>query len=196
MNTQLQRRQWQQIRLAIGAAAVMVVAGIGYLSLSSLENRGEGSDAADSAASIVGVQSFADLDRRHVEGPVTYPQTPPVGGPHAAAWQNCGFYTAPVAEETGVHSLEHGAVWITYRSDLTQDQFPKLRELGEAEPYVLVSPVADLPAPVIASAWGKQLTLASVVDTRLDDFVHLYQQGAQTPELGAPCSGGLAEATG
>jgi hypothetical protein len=59
---------------------------------------------------------------RHTDGDVDYAQTPPVGGEHNPVWQNCGFYQEPVRDETAVHSLEHGAVWITYSPDIPQDE--------------------------------------------------------------------------
>jgi hypothetical protein len=65
-----------------------------------------------------GVQTFSDLSRSHVTGQVNYPQTPPVGGDHNPVWLNCGVYTSPVASENAVHSMEHGAVWITYQPTL------------------------------------------------------------------------------
>ncbi len=34
------------------------------------------------AAEPEGTQTFTDLERTHVDTPVDYPQTPPVGGPH------------------------------------------------------------------------------------------------------------------
>jgi hypothetical protein len=55
---------------------------------------------------------------------------------------------------------------------------------------VLVSPYPDLPAPVVASAWGKQLQLDSANDPRLEQFVSAFREGPQTPEPGAPCTGG------
>ena len=58
------------------------------------------------------------VTRNHTTQPVTYEQTPPVGGDHNPTWLNCGVYTAPVPNELAVHALEHGAVWVTYRSDL------------------------------------------------------------------------------
>jgi uncharacterized protein DUF3105 len=76
------------------------------------------------------VKSFHNLDYDHVKGSVDYRQGPPVGGDHASIWQNCGFYSGPVRNETAVHSMEHGAVWITYRPGLPTEQVDKLRELA------------------------------------------------------------------
>ena len=126
----------------------------------------------------------------HVAGEVDYAEEPPVGGDHNAVWQNCGTYTEPVPEENAVHSLEHGAVWITYRPDLGDGQVGELERQADGETHVLVSPRPDLPAPIVASAWGQQLELDDAGDPRLDEFVRAFQQGPQTPELGALCSGG------
>jgi hypothetical protein len=138
-----------------------------------------------------GVLTFKNLERNHVDTPVHYPQTPPVGGNHAPIWQNCGFYSQPIASENGVHSMEHGAVWITYRPTLSSHDIGKLKDLT-SQPYVLVSPwEKGLPSPVVASAWGKQLRLPNVSDPRLKQFVRAFRVGPQTPEPGAACTGGL-----
>jgi len=129
------------------------------------------------------------VTRDHTTDPVTYAQTPPVGGDHAPPWLNCGVYDAPVPNENAVHSMEHGAVWVTYRPDLPTDQVSALQELLSG-PYDLLSPFPGLQAPVVASAWGKQLTLESADDARLPAFLRLYRQGAQAPEPGAACTGG------
>ncbi|MGH8898326.1 MAG: DUF3105 domain-containing protein [Egibacteraceae bacterium] len=138
-----------------------------------------------------GVETFNVASRKHVKGTVKYSQTPPVGGDHNPLWQNCGFYSAPVTNENAVHSLEHGAVWITYKPDLPAGQVTVLRSLAKSQRHVLISPYENLPSPVVASAWGKQLQLGSVDDPRLAEFVRAFQQGPQTPEPGAPCSGGV-----
>jgi len=138
-----------------------------------------------------GVQSYQVSTRNHVLGDVAYAQTPPVGGDHAPIWQNCKFYDRPIANENGVHSLEHGAVWITYRPNLPQQQLDLLRRLASRQTYVLISPFPDLPAPVVASAWGRQLRLASATDRRLDQFVRAFRLGDQAPERGGGCTGGI-----
>lgn len=138
-----------------------------------------------------GVQSFEVSEREHVQTSVSYPQTPPVGGNHAPIWQNCGFYEEPVADENAVHSLEHGAVWVAYRPDLTEEQIDSVRRLAQRQGYVLASPYPELPAPVVASAWGHQLRLDSTEDPRLNQFVRTFRLGEQAPERGEPCSGGV-----
>jgi hypothetical protein len=43
----------------------------------------------------------------------------------------------------------------------------------------------------VATAWGKQLRLQDASDPDLGRFVRAYVQGAQTPEPGALCTGGI-----
>src|ERR1051325_4821995 len=64
---------------------------------------------------------------QHLAGKIDYQESPPVGGAHNVVWQNCGIYSTPIHNEHAVHSLEHGAVWITYRPDLPADQVEILR---------------------------------------------------------------------
>lgn len=145
------------------------------------------------SADLSSVQQFSDLSRDHVIQNVTYPQTPPVGGPHNAIWQNCGIYDKPVQNEHAVHSLEHGAVWITYQPDLPADQVEKLRSLIQGHSYALLSPYPNLPSKIVISAWGLQLKVDSAADPRLPAFIAKYEQGSQTPEPGALCRGGVGD---
>jgi hypothetical protein len=132
---------------------------------------------------------------QHIEGELHYAQSPPVGGKHNPVWQNCGFYAEPIREENAVHSLEHGAVWITYSPDiLPKEEVELLRELAQSQTYLLVSPYhPGLDSPVVASAWGKQLPLQSAKDPDLERFIRAYVQGPRAPEPGAPCTGGVGQ---
>jgi len=175
-------------KITIAAVAVVVVAGAAAGITVAVQNSGSGS--------IAGVRSFSGLSRNHVEGTVKYPQTPPVGGNHNPVWLNCGIYDKPVANENAVHDLEHGAVWITYQPSLPADQLATLKKLVGGQTYLDLSPYPGLPTPVVASAWGKQLTLQKANDPRLAKFVAKYKQGPQTLEPGAACSGGTGTPTG
>ena len=81
------------------------------------------------------------LTRNHQVGRIAYPISPPIGGDHSAAWQNCegDVYSAEVPKEHAVHSLEHGAVWVTYRPGLSQGQVDKLAGKVRGEDYTLMS---------------------------------------------------------
>jgi hypothetical protein len=147
------------------------------------------------AVSLAAVQTFTET-RNHVDGKVTYAQTPPAGGDHNPTWLNCGIYTAAVPNENAVHDLEHGAVWITYQPDLAKSDIAKLTKYAKGQTYLDLSPYPGLPAPVVASAWGKQIKLTGASDPRLEAFVKKYKQGSQTPEPGSPCTGGTGTPNG
>jgi hypothetical protein len=174
----VRRSFWQ--RWGWGIAALMVVLIIGAIVWAVNTQPGE----------IAGVVTYSNLSRDHVTGSVTYPQTPPVGGPHNPVWQNCGIYSTPVQNEHAVHDLEHGAVWITYQPALSASAIEQLRSLVRGHDYALLSPYPGLPTPVVISAWGVQLQVKNASDPRLAQFLKHYEQGPQTPEPGAPCSGG------
>lgn len=185
VRAQQQRSQRRRsVTIVASTAVVALVAGLGFLAL-------DGRERPADPASIAGVQTFAELSRTHVGGPVTYPQSPPVGGPHADRWQNCGAYPTPISDENAVHSLEHGAVWIAYQPDLAGSDVTALRDLAAQHPRVLLSPYPGLTDPVVVTAWGSQLRIPDVQDPRLGQFVTAYESGAQAPEPGGECTGGV-----
>jgi len=170
-------------------AAVVLAFVAGFVALVVLDSRQQ------SASSPPGEVQTYDVGPagEHTQGDVDYDQTPPTGGEHNDIWQNSGFYEEPVRDENAVHTLEHGAVWITYAPDLPQDQKDQIRQLVEGQTCMLASPHPDLQAPVVASAWGKQLTLESADSPDLEQFVRAFRQGPQTQEPGATCTGGTAD---
>ncbi len=95
------------------------------------------------------------MEQGHTPNPVDYTQSPPAGGEHNSVWQNAGFYEEPVRNETAVHTMEHGAVWISYSPDLPEEQVSTLQELVSGQECMLASPYEGLDAPVVASAWGR-----------------------------------------
>ncbi|MBO0596284.1 DUF3105 domain-containing protein [Nesterenkonia sp. E16_7] len=140
---------------------------------------------------IAGLETFEDLDAEHVSTPVDYDQGPPVGGTHSSTWLNCGTYTQEVPEENAVHSLEHGAIWVTYDPEtVPQDQVDTLQS-ALPETYVVLSPYQDMDSPITLSAWGAQMAVETPDDERVEQFVSQYWQSPNAPEPGASCTGGL-----
>jgi len=146
---------------------------------------------------IEGVQTFPDKSvyHNHVQTlDVQAGEMPPVFGAHFPAWQNCGIYDQPVGLGNALHSMEHGAVWLTYRPDLDAKDVSDLQALVRAgHGYVLLSPYATQKKTVVLTAWGVQLVIDTLPDERIAKFIKYYELGPQNSEPGAPCSGALGE---
>lgn len=171
--------------IAGGAAAVIVLASlVVYVTTSSTAKN-------SSAETIKGVQTYTGLPSNHVSGPVAYKQTPPAGGDHSEVVLNCAVYTKPVPNENAVHSLEHGAVWVTYDpATVGGDQLATLRN-DIPSTYAILSPYSGLPSPIVVSAWGAQLKVTRADDPRIGEFMAKYRESPSAPEPGAACSGGI-----
>lgn len=179
-----QRRQRERRRsiLVWSVIAALVVTVLGALVV------GLRQQASTKKAAAAGVKSFT-VKSEHVSGTLKYAQDPPAGGPHNPIWLNCGTYDEKVPNENVVHSMEHGAVWVTYDPALSSSEVKQLREQVPAE-YGVLSPYPGLKDPVVASAWGKQFRADGVDDPGIKSFISEYTQGSQAPEPGASCSGG------
>ena len=188
----------RRVRLGVVAVAVGILAvglAVGAMAFAGTFTTGSSSPLPQ------GIQTFVESDHDHVAGPVSYDRVPPAGGAHNAVVLNCGVYSQPVPNENAVHSLEHGAVWITYRPTLPPDQVALLQQFVKshyvgAERYLILSPYSGIPSPIVASAWGAQLGVDLASDSRLADFIHRFAGGGQGGEQGAACTGGVGSPVG
>lgn len=178
-----QRKRRRMVALWVGVGAVVIALAI---TVGVLVTRPQAKDAE-----VASAITYPNLARGHVSGSVAYAETPPAGGDHALAWQNCGVYLEPVPNENAVHSLEHGAIWVTYKTDLPAEQVKVLQTAVRSQPYGLLSPFPDLPAPVVASVWGVQLKVQSASDPQLATFIAKYADASQAPEPRGECTGGV-----
>ncbi|MFE0253343.1 DUF3105 domain-containing protein [Streptomyces sp. NPDC059010] len=192
-------------RILTIAASVVVVAGLVVGGVVLVQSQSDKSDKAKAdsdkttgkfVAGKDGVNTWeGTLARTHVNTSVKYLMEPPVGGNHHQAWMNCNgdVYTKELANENAVHSLEHGAVWVTYTNKASKADVAALAEKVKKTPYTLMSPDEKQKAPIMLSAWGHQRTVTSASDPNVGKFFETYVQGKQTPEPGAACTGGLSE---
>ncbi|MFD7610172.1 DUF3105 domain-containing protein [Streptomyces sp. NPDC059828] len=192
---QSRERRSRIITISVSGLVVAGLVGFGIYVLNKESDKKEQAEAAASAP-ITDEKSWdaKKLGRDHVATTVKYPMKPPVGGNHDRAWMNCdrNVYDKPVPEVNAVHSLEHGAVWVTYNDKAPAADVQKLKEKVGKTSYSLMSPVQDQSGAIMLSAWGKQVTVDGADDPRVDAFFSKYVQGPQTPEPGAACTGGLS----
>lgn len=167
--------------------ALMLIILVGGFAILAISQKSHQDSATD--VSLVGVKTFNLTDRTHVDESVKYDQVPPVAGKHSPVWAQCDgkVYDAQIPNEQAVHSLEHGAVWITYRSDLDTSSVKKLEKKVAGFNYTLMSPYPDQPDKITLTAWDHQLSVDSADDPRIDLFLKKFRLGEQTPEPGASC---------
>jgi hypothetical protein len=182
-----------RIRPVLGVVAALALAAGCSSSVSGAgAPAAAGSPGTSSAAPAwpAGVVHKEINNRNHQSGQVNYPDSPPMGGDHNPVWADCTgtVYPRPVANENAVHSLEHGAVWVTYRPGLAASGVSALRALVQGRDYTLMSPYPGLDHAVSVQSWGYQLKTDDPADPRIKRFITTYRQNPQTtPEPGASC---------
>ncbi|MFG2296560.1 DUF3105 domain-containing protein [Streptomyces sp. NPDC048603] len=187
----------RRIKIITITVSVLIVAGIvggaGYVVMDQKDKENKRTEALKKPVDGEKNWDAKKLGRNHVETQVKYEMTPPVGGDHHPRWMNCDgdVYPSAIPEVNAVHSLEHGAVWVTYNEKAPKAEIDKLAEKVKKTPYSLMSPVKEQSGAIMLSAWGKQLTVDSAADPRVDTFFGKYVQGPQTPEPGAACTQGV-----
>lgn len=191
---QARERRNRIITITVSGVVVAGLVGFGVFVINKESEKKE-QKVEEAKAPITDEKSWdaEKLGRNHVDKPVTYPMKPPVGGDHNQVWMNCdgNVYKEAIPDMNAVHSLEHGAIWVTYNDKAAAGDVTKLSEKVKKTPFSMMSPVKDQAGAIMLSAWGKQVTVDSADDPRVSQFFTKYVQGAQTPEPGAPCTGGL-----
>ncbi|NEC86637.1 DUF3105 domain-containing protein [Streptomyces sp. SID12501] len=199
-----ERSRERRNRILTIGVSVVIVAGLVVGATVLVKKQSDDSDTAatDSkgAGKFVtaadGVKTWdKKLTQNHVTKTVDYPMEPPVGGDHNQVWMNCNgdVYAKALNNMNAVHSLEHGAVWVTYNSKASKTDVDALAAKVKKTPYTLMSPDDKQADPIMLSAWGKQRTVTSAKDPNVDKFLEEFVQGKQTPEPGAACTNGLSQ---
>jgi hypothetical protein len=182
-----QQRPWG----LIAAALAVVVFAAAVITYAVVQVNKADAGKVESTDEIAGIQDFEYEAGDHVTTPVQYEQSPPVGGPHDYNWADCtgSVYDVDIRHENAVHSLEHGAVWITYNPDeVSEADVATLAELVDGESGRMLSPYVGLDSPISLQSWGHQLKVDSVQDERIKQFADfLTFRTGEFPEPGASC---------
>jgi hypothetical protein len=183
------RRRSRLVWWIVGSVAALLVVAAIVASIVFAPAAPPTYDRGDSDGSgIEGLETFENT-ANHVDTAVDYEQAPPAGGDHNAVWLNCGVYTEPVPNENAVHSLEHGAVWVTYDPAQVSDDDIAALEAQLPSTYTVLSPYEGMDTPIAVSAWNAQLKVDTADDERIEEFVRAYWRSTNAPEPNAACTG-------
>ena len=111
MRKEQQKKDRRRLLAIWGAAAVTIAIVIGAVAFAVIN---------DKATPRAWTRSRTSPTRpaRTPSPAVTYKENPPVGGEHHPGGSTAASTTSRSRNENAVHSIEHGAVWITYKPDL------------------------------------------------------------------------------
>lgn len=162
-------------RLIIGGSILFSLAIVGVLAVTSSLNQIPRMDPTiPDESETVRIQSA-----EHVApdaAPTPYNSNPPTSGQHYAQAANWGIYREALPDETLIHNLEHGGIWLSYRDADDENTIAQLADITRRYPsHVILThrPVND--SPVAVSAWGRQLKLDTVDSGEIYNFITRYQ---------------------
>ncbi len=119
-------------------------------------------------------QEIAVESRNHVPDgtEIQYNSNPPAAGSHYATTAHSGIYETPPPDGNLVHSLEHGAVILWYKTGLPPDDIEKLKKVyyEASGGKKIMTPRESLDVPVAISSWGRVLKLQTIEEKQIKDF--------------------------
>lgn len=102
-----------------------------------------------------------------------YNSNPPTSGPHwGDGTAGPGVHDSEVPDELLVHSLEHGAVIVSYKAGLPKDQVEKIKEaFSSVGGKKILIPRKSLDVPVALTSWGRLLKLKTIDTATIKSFI-------------------------
>lgn len=182
------QQQSSQQRMMIGGGviltAIVVVLAIIVLKgpqTTPVQAQDSSSQAQPQNASAAGTGVIVDYPiqgQTHIPEGSPHPQynsNPPTSGWHYATPADWGVYDEVLPDETVVHNLEHGGIWISYRDpgDTATSSALKTIMSGFKDHVILtVRPAND--SLIAVAAWGHLLKLDKVDTQAIINFISLY----------------------
>lgn len=165
-------------KLTIAIVVIAVVGGIGYLLATS-----------DSSDRVVLGEEIANQGASHINTGSQhepYNSNPPTSGPHYSSPAECRVYDEEVIDEAVIHSLEHGAVWVSYKDKSNTALVNQLKGVVEKNSgKVILSPRAANDSEIALVSWTRILKLADFDGDQIAEFIKVNR--SNSPEPLAPC---------
>ncbi|HEV8601397.1 MAG TPA: DUF3105 domain-containing protein [Patescibacteria group bacterium] len=123
-------------------------------------------------------EAIPELGREHIpQGSTDHPaynSNPPTSGQHwpqPAAW---GDYDLTLPDEQLIHNLEHGGIWIAYKSDLDSSSIAQLKDFAKRYRKIIVEPRDANDSNIALAAWGRLLKLDKYDEGAIVRFIEAF----------------------
>ena len=162
-------------RIIIGGSILFSLVIVGVIAVNSVLNQIPTVDPTlpDESETVM-IQSA-----EHVESGashVSYNSNPPTSGPHYAQPVGWGVYREVLPDETVIHNLEHGGIWISYRDADDEDTIAQLVDIARRYPsHVILTHRPANDSPIAVAAWGRQFKLDTFDSGAIYNFITRYR---------------------
>ncbi len=161
------------------ATIILIGAGVWFFTRSDFGQKTDESKPEPVSKAVEGTVDYPIVGREHVpEGTTvtTYNSNPPSSGPHWPAPTKNGIYDSSLSDEQLVHNLEHGYIWISYKSDVGDDVKNELKKIVGDDTWKIVLEPRDKDETMIAlAAWGRVLKLDTPDYNKIKAFIRTYR---------------------
>lgn len=160
----------------------LVIAGVWFFTKApaSMEEKTEFEKRPAAVSSPVeGTVDFDIVGRNHITQGTAgsgYNSNPPSSGPHWPSPAKNGVHDEVIADETLIHNLEHGYVWIAYKGDVGDEVRSELKKIVEDDDWKVVLVPRDKNETKIALvAWGRVLSMEEPDSEKVKAFIKTYR---------------------
>ncbi len=165
----------------VGVIAILIIIGFDQLTKKSPEQVVFEKEAK--VTSLEGkVEEFSIEGRDHVSAgtDVDYKTNPPTSGSHLSEAKSWGVYDKEIDDKAGVHGLEHGGIWISYK-DIDDEAKKILEEIGKSNSQsVIVSPRPANDNRIAIASWGRVMRLETLDKALIQKYIDTYKN--ESPE--------------
>lgn len=108
----------------------------------------------------------------------SYNSNPPTSGPHNVNPAEWRVYKEEIADQILIHNLEHGGVWISYRSGVDEAVLKKLEDIATAfGRKVIMTPRQANDSDIALAAWTRldKFSAAEFSEERVREFIRAYR---------------------
>lgn len=167
----------------VGASILCLVLIGGAVYLALQEGKGEDGKPITAIGDTVEIQGRNHIAVGAEHDP--YNSNPPTSGPHYEQPAPWNIYTQEIPDETLIHNLEHGGVWISYKpGKVDKTTIDRLGQISKPYTKTIMTPRNANDSAIALVSWGKILKLESLDEKKVKAFIELNRFKA--PEPNAP----------
>jgi len=177
-------KKQKNVKTSIIVGVIVVLLVLAFISSSKAKkNERQAIDNLFDKEIILNIQDFDEQGTEHISesGQFTYNSNPPTSGPHYGQAPTWGFYENSIDDESAIHAIEHGGIWVSYKN-LEQAEIDLLKDFAKNNSEsVIVTPRDKNDSRISVVAWTKLAQFESVDVDALQKFLLLNKNKTHEP---------------